>query len=226
MIEIIPTYVPRDAADLAAGAEKIRAFASSIHVDVDDGVFAPHTTWPYTAHGVFGDVDLSALSGLEIEAHLMVEEPRDIGKAFARAGASRIIGHIEGFADQREVYSALDAWRGAGATEVGLGMLLGTPLEVIEPLIPICNVVHLMSIATIGTQGIPYDASAPERIVEFHERFPKTLISVDGGVAESNIADLVRAGATRFGVGAALSKAENPKVAYEKLKQLAESAVE
>ena len=225
MIEIIPTHVPSSLEDLAAGAERIRKIASTIHIDIDDGMFAPHLTWPYTTNGMFGDVELSPTGGLFAEIHLMVQEPKAVGAAFARAGAARIIGHVEGFADDNEVRGALDAWRKAGAQEVGLGLLLQTPFEVVAPLVPVCDVIHLMSIATIGVQGIAYDAGAPARIAEFHERFPGTLISVDGGVSGENIAELARAGATRFGVGAAISKASDPEAAYEKLKSLAENAI-
>ena len=103
---------------------------------------------------------------------------------------------------------------------------MDTSFELVAPLVEICDVVHLMSIATIGTQGIPYDPSAPARIAEFHGRFPHMLISVDGGVSEKNIADLVRAGARRFGVGSALMRSENPGKAYETLKSLAENALQ
>lgn len=226
MIEIIPTYVPRDESDLSAGAENIRSFATAIHIDIDDGIFAPITTWPYIKQGAFEAFNLLATEGLFSEAHLMVEEPRDIGVAFAHAGAQRIVGHVEGFGDADEVLGAIHAWKKAGASEVGLGLLLQTPFEVIAPFVSLCDVVHLMSIATIGTQGIPYEPSAPARIAEFHRLFPDVTISVDGGVSENNIADLVRAGATRFGVGAAISKALNPKAAYEHLKATAESALQ
>ena len=225
MIEIIPTYVPRDLSDLSRGVETIRAFASSIHIDIDDGQFAPITTWPYRKPGIFENPDLACVTGLYAEMHLMVSNPRDIGFSFARAGAYRIIGHLEGFTDAYDVLAALNAWREAGATQVGLGLLFQTPFSRIENLIPHCDLVHLMSIATIGTQGIPYEPTAPARIAEFHRLYPSVVISVDGGVSKSNIADLVRAGATQFGVGSAISKAPNPKAAYEELKALAESAV-
>lgn len=226
MIEIVPTCVARDVNDLAACVRVTRALAPSLHVDVVDGLFAPHLTWPYVKAGVFAPFDLSVLAGIDAEVHLMVESPREIGCAFARQGAARIIGHVEAFSDTNEAHGALDAWRQNGAHEVGLGLLMDTPLEVIEPLVGTCDIVHLMSIATIGTQGIPYDPSAPARIAEFHARFPKAVISVDGGVSEKNIRDLVRAGATHFGVGSAIMRSENPGAAYENLKSLAESALE
>ncbi len=226
MIEIIPTYVPRDESDLSAGLEHIRSFATEVHIDVDDGIFAPITTWPYIKQGQFEAFNLPRMDGLFSEAHLMVEEPQSIGVAFARAGAERIVGHVEGFGDADEVLGALNAWKRAGASEVGLGLLFQTPFEVVAPFVSACDVVHLMSIASIGTQGIPYESGAPARIAEFHRLFPGVTISVDGGVSESNIADLVRAGARRFGVGSAISKAPHPKEAYEHLKTIAESALE
>jgi ribulose-phosphate 3-epimerase len=230
MIEIIPTCVARDEDELAAAAAAVRRFASGVHIDVDDGVFAAHLTWPYEKPGEFDAAALSKFRladfGLSVEAHLMVEESRAIGAAFAHAGATRIIGHIEGFADAREAQEAIEVWKGADASEVGLALLLHTPLEVVEPLIPLCDVVLLMSIASIGVQGIPHDARVLPRIRDLHARHPELLIGVDGGVAASNIADLVRAGASRFGVGAAISKAPDPKAAYEQLKSIAESALQ
>lgn len=224
-IEIVPTCVARDVKDLAACVQKTRGFVSSIHLDVDDGLFAPHLTWPYVKPGVLEPFDLSVLAGVAAEVHLMVESPREIGCMFARAGALRVIAHIEAFADTTEAHGALDAWRQNGASEVGLALLMATPFEVVGPIVPVCDVVHLMSIATIGMQGIPYDEKASTRIAEFHARFPSTLISVDGGVSEDNIADLVRAGASHFGVGSTVMQSKDPASAYERLKLLAESAL-
>lgn len=225
-LEILPTCVPSDVGGLAACAQKTRAFAEAIHVDIDDGIFAPHLTWPYTEAGVFGQFDLSVLAGVSVEVHLMVENARDIGTQFARIGAHRIIGHIEGFPDTEAAHGALDAWRKNGASEVGLGLLMQTPFTVVEPLVAACDVVHLMTIVTIGTQGISYEPTAPARIAEFHARFPDTVISVDGGVSEKNIAELARAGAVRFGVGSALSQSDDPTSTYERLKSLAEGALD
>ncbi len=226
MVEIIPTCVPTEATDLSRGADAIRSFAPAIHIDIDDEIFAPVRTWPYTSAGIWEPFDIAGANGLPAEVHLMVQEPREIGITFAQAGAFRIIGHIEAFSSEDDAQSTLSAWKRSGASEVGLGILKATPFEVIEPLVSVCDVVHMMSIATIGTQGIPYDGSAPARIAEFHARFPETLISVDGGVALSNIADLVRAGARRFGIGAAIAKAPSPEEAYRALVSLAEGALQ
>ena len=225
-IEIVPTCVPTEAADVTRGAHAIRAFAHAIHIDVVDGLFAPAYTWPYSEKGVFGAFDLSGAGELLKEVHLMVQEPREIGIAFAKAGASRIIGHVEAFSSEDEAHSTLAEWKKSGASEVGLGILMGTPFEVLEHHLALVDVIHMMSISSIGTQGIPYNPAAPARIFEFHKKHPEILLSVDGGVSASNIADLVRAGVRRFGVGSAIAKARDPEGAYRELKAAAEDALQ
>lgn len=212
--------------DLTVCRDQIIGFAPAIHIDVDDAVFAPLFTWPYSAPGAFGAFDLKSVTGLTADVHLMVQNPESIGLEFIRAGAACVMGHVEVFTSAAEAQRVLHAWRSAGASEVGLAILFNTPLEGMEPFISNCDVVHMMSIDRIGTQGIPYNPSAPARIADFHARYPRATISVDGGVSENNIVDLVRAGASRFGVGAAISKAPDPKAAYGRLKSLAESAIQ
>ena len=224
-IEIFPTCVPHDAAELDACSRAIRPFASAIHLDITDGIFAPSRTWPYRESGSFEKFDLSPAGELLAEVHLMVEKPRAIGIECAHAGAFRIIGHVEAFDDTEEAHGTLDAWKRAGAPEVGLAILMETPFELLEHHMLIVDFVHMMSIATIGKQGIPYDRRAPERIAEFHMRHPEVLISVDGGVSKENIAELVRAGARRLGVGSAISKAKDPADAYARLKHVAGEAL-
>ena len=235
MIEIIPTNTcPPDLAELSKRSQLFAEFSEWIQLDISDGLFTPERSWPYAEEGQWSE--LEALSGdaskspfaqeVKYEAHLMVEEPEALGSYLAKAGIRRILGHVEAFGDEKEIHTALDAWRSAGASEVGLAILLDTPLPVLEPLIPMCDVVQMMSIPTLGRQGAPFDTRVFARIEEIHVRYPQVLISIDGGVSDKNIAELVRAGARRFGVGSAISKAPDLKAAYQNLKTIAESALE
>src|SRR3989338_6980876 len=223
-VEIIPTCVPISEEQLANESRKIAEFTDGIHSDVGDGAFSPVSTWPYKNSIAADDFNLSSTGKLHAEVHLMTSEPRELGLLFARAGAKRIVGHIEAFSNTDEAHGTLDLWHRSGA-EVGLGILLHTPFEVLEPLIPVCDVIHMMSIATIGKQGIPYEPSAVARIAEFHDDYPDILISVDGGVSKDNIGDLVRAGARRFGIGSALMKTPDPASTYKALLALAQKAI-
>jgi ribulose-phosphate 3-epimerase len=231
-IEIIPTVVPRALEDVLQTAARFASFAHTIHIDIADGTFAPNTTW--LAEGALEASDgltkqlfrRDAGSPLDItyEAHLMVSLPREVGLACIAAGASRIIGHIE--AMQSETPAIFSAWKAAGAAEVGLGILFQTPIETLDPYIKMCDVVQMMSIASIGVQGIPYEESAPARIHALHERYPDLLIADDGGVSEKNIAELARAGVRRFCVGSALSHSGDSASTYRSLAALAESGVQ
>ena len=105
-------------------------------------------------------------------------------------------------------------------------MLFQTPLADIAPYLPCADFVLLMTIARIGVQGIPFEQESISRVAEFRRMYPDVPIAVDGGVSEKNIADLVRAGATHFGVGLAIAKSSDPKEAYEHLKKTAENALQ
>ncbi|MBI5457468.1 hypothetical protein HY971_01960 [Candidatus Kaiserbacteria bacterium] len=234
VIEIVPTNTcPPDLAELSRRSAFFADFSEWVQLDISDGLFTQERSWPY-GEGQWAELESLADGSLQppfvrdinYETHMMVEEPGELGLRLAQAGIQRIIGHVEAFADEKEILEALGAWRSAGAREVGLAILLDTPLPVLEPMIPACDVVQVMSIATLGKQGAPYDIRAIARIGELHSKYPTLTISVDGGVSMKNIAELTRAGARRFGVGSAITKAENPKVAYEQLKSLAESALE
>lgn len=214
-VEIIPTVVPQSIEDVIRVREKFGAFSSALHIDAADGVFAANTTWMPAPDEKLPNADI-----VVYEAHLMVENPLLIGVAYARAGAKRVIGHVEAFSHAESAQEAFAMWKGAGAEEVGVAILLTTSVDTLLPYLDLCDSVLFMTIASIGVQGIPFDERGIERIKEFHKRHKHMVIAVDGGVSESNIKTLARAGATRFSVGSALSKSKDPAAAYDKLAQL------
>lgn len=233
MIEILPTNTcPPDLGELTRRSEAFADFAPYIQLDICDGKFAPVLSWPYQS-GQWAELQEIAKvqSGLPFsdrigyEAHLMVEEPESIGELLARAGCKRVLAHVETFESDEAVTTAFLKWRQAGASEVGLAVLIDTPLSILDSLASKCDVIQLMSIATLGAQGAAFDTRVIARIVSLHAKYPNLVIAIDGGVSEGNIVELVQAGARRFGVGSAISKAENPVEAYARIKNLAESAV-
>jgi len=227
-IEIIPTNTcPPDFEELARRSSVFASFSPHIQLDVSDGKFSPVISWPYQS-GQWDELNTRQLPLSErvlYEAHLMIEEPQETGELLIGAGARRVMGHIEAFAGADAARAALQAWRKRGA-ETGLAILFHTPLEKIEKVISECDVVLMMSIATIGKQGAAYEPGILERIKTLRNNHSEILIAIDGGVSLENIADLARAGASRFGVGSAISKAEDPKAAYQALKVAAENALQ
>lgn len=217
-IEVNPTIVPTALSDIETESTHYASFASYFQIDVADGKFAPNVTWlPQERDRLPGN--------FSYEVHMMVADPALVGTIFAHGGAKRLIAHVETLNDVEGTKKLFDAWRDAGVESVGVAMLLQTSFEDVEPYLPFSDFVLMMTIAKIGVQGIPFEESSIERVAEFSRLHPEVLIAVDGGVSEKNIVELVRAGATRFGVGSAIARAPSPAESFQKLTALAQNAL-
>ena len=232
-IEILPTNTcPPDYPELVRRATAFAKFSPSMHLDISDGKFTSVTSWPY-ADEQWPELEKMAdrreilpLSKIVFyEAHMMVEAPLRVGTLLARIGCRRVIGHVETFSGSAAIKEAFSAWRAGGAEEVGLSLLLDTPLSALDEYAGICDTVLLMSIPTLGKQGAPFSESIYEKISMLHKKYPELVIGVDGGVSDHNIRKLVEAGATRFGVGSAITKTADPAEAYAHLIRVGEGTV-
>ena len=213
---IVPTVVPKDAADFVSAVEIVKVFTDRIHLDIDDGAFASPPSWPFLPSGEFMPFNLSSC-GVAIEAHLMTKDPRSTGDMLASAGAKLIIAHIEAFGSTQEALDAFGSWRAAGA-EVGIAILMQTPLEALAPVVGACDFVQAMCIDVVGAQGAPFDPRAVARIGQIHTAYPNALIGADGGVSPAKIVDLARVGVRRFSIGTAIMKQPNPTASYASLR--------
>lgn len=172
MNEIIPAILATSVSDLDSKLAEIPEGVELVHIDVLEEDF-----WT--------DTDIN------FEVHLMVILPEEIAERWVKRGAKRIIVH--------KLNEIIKGFR--GRVEIGLAVELDVPLEEIFPLIPEVDFVHLMSIATIGGQGRPLDATIFDRIKEVREKFPQLKISVDGGINTGNFQALIDLGADRLVVG-------------------------
>jgi len=192
--------LPRDAvqiavsilsADFAALGEAVRrverAGADRLHVDVMDGHFVPPIT--------MGPVVVEALRRvcpLPIDVHLMVEHPERHLEAFAQAGASTLVVHLEATVHP---HRTLEAARALG---VGAGIALnpGTPPEAVGELREILDQVLVMSVnpGYAGQAFIPSVLAKIPRILALLGR--PVPIGIDGGISPSTAPDAVAAGAS------------------------------
>lgn len=232
-IEIVPTNTcPPTLDELTRRSAIVGAYSPVVQLDVGDGVFVPAKSWPY-GEGQWGELEIMGatkqglphVSTLLYEVHLMVQHPLSAGVAFARAGAKRIIGHIEAFGSAEKARDAFKMWKLSGAKEVGVAVLVNTSCDALAPYAGLCDVIMVMTIGKLGAQGSPFEPRAIERVATLRKRYPDITIEVDGGVAASNIASLAEAGATRFAVGSALWKSSNPEKTYASLKAAAEKTI-
>ncbi len=210
--EIIPTVVPGAFEDIVKSHTQMSVFAPALHVDIADGAFAPNTTWLPQPGDLFPEIKTTAY-----EVHMMVENPLSYGVLCAKAGAYRIVAHVEAFDNAEKARDTFNMWRVSGVKEIGIAALIETSLETLAPYIALCDEILLMTIARVGTQGIPFEERSSERVAEAYAMFPETRIAVDGGVSEKNIKELRKAGASRFSIGSAIARAANPEAMYNTL---------
>lgn len=197
MTEIIPAII---GSDFGAVKEKIKQVAGRVNwvqLDIMDGLFVPESSWRQPA-------DLEELDGkLKIEAHLMVENPERTIAAWLSV-CDRVLVHPE---STEALGTLLEPT--AHATEIGLALLLETPLERFLDYLKRVKTVQLMAIATIGHHGEPLDEQIYERIKLLRASYPNVKINIDGGVTLANAPKLIAAGADRLVVGSAIWEATN-----------------
>ncbi len=213
-MEIIPGILEKDWSEIQRKIEQVLPFVKTIHIDLIDGKFAPNTT--FSDPLPFLKYTHSASSGQapEFELHMMVEEPINFLKPWAEVGFRRFLGHTEKMSDQIEFVA-----QGQLLGEVGLALDVKTPLSVVKIPFEDLDSILLMSVAA-GFSGQQFESSALEKIKEVAS---KTFIpiEVDGGINDSNIAEIKNAKASSCAVTSFIFSG-NPNEQYKKLTEVIE----
>lgn len=198
-------------ADFGILAEEIRAVeaagADFIHVDVMDGRFVPNIT--------IGPVVVEAARAstkLPLDVHLMIVEPERYVADFAKAGADRILVHVEA---SPHLHRTLQQIRGLGCA-AGVVLNPHTHEDAIDRVLGDLDQVLVMSVNP-GFGGQSFIPSALDKIAAIRRRVDErglsVIIEVDGGVAPETAgrvkaagADLLVAGSAVFGAGKAIGR--------------------
>jgi ribulose-phosphate 3-epimerase len=215
-LPVVPAIIPTSAVALRDALKTI-SFALEVHIDVVDGVFVPHTSWPYAPTGDPAEVK-DALDGFTLEVDLMVHEPLPAAGKWLTAGADMLVFHVETIAP-----TVLGQFASSTKATVGIAAHLSTPLPTLLTYLPHADYVQVMGIGAIGAQGAPFDDRALTRLAELKAAHPELLLSVDGSVNEATLPRLRDVGAGRFIVGSAIMAAESPAAVHFELSGLTES---
>ena len=215
-MHIVPAILPETFEELQFHARQAAKVAECVQLDICDGIFVPHRSWPFQSQP---DPDFDALmqeeqglpewQKLNYEVDLMVSDPAEVAKQWIMVGASRVVLHIESSPTALSILQELRAAYG-GAPDSPTNILFGvalqneTPLERLYPFLPHADFVQLMGIPRLGFQGEPFDERVLPRISQLRETHPELIISVDGAVDADTAPRLIEAGASRLVVGSYL----------------------
>lgn len=208
MAVICPTVTAYDLDEYRAQVNHI-AFADRVHIDLMDGQFAP------TVSPELQQIWLPKHKVCDV--HLMYQRPMDVLPQLIKLRPHMVVIHNE--AEVHHMHFAAELHK--EGIKAGLALLHDTPAHYAEQIMHSFDHVLIFS-GHLGFHGGEADLSLLDKVREVRQLYPEVEIGWDGGINDSNAAQLIAAGVDVLNVGGYVHKAPSPNDAYATLKTLAE----
>ena len=183
MIKLAPSILSADFARLLEDVKKVeKAGCEYLHIDVMDGHFVPNISFGYSILK-----DVSKVTNLFLDVHLMISEPQKYVNEFIKSGANLIVFHIEAMDNKEDTLVLIHHIKENGV-RVGISIKPNTPVDAIQDYLSLLDVVLVMSVEP-GFGGQLFKEIALDKIKDLASRRKDNnynyLIEVDGGINES-----------------------------------------
>ena len=216
-MKISPSLLAADFTKLGEEVARIsKAGAEMLHLDVMDGHFVPNMS--------FGPDVIKAIrpvSDIFFDVHLMIDRPERYVDKFIAAGADGVTIHFESTENPAEVLKSI---RAAGKKS-GLSISPDTPAEAIEELLPLADMVLIMTVypGFGGQKLIPAQLEKAQKVRNMLDAkgLTATDVQADGGIGLGNLADVLSRGINVVVAGTAVFGAPDPAAVIAEMRKLA-----
>lgn len=203
---IAPSVLSLDYSDTKSQLEELeKSKAEWIHFDVMDAHFVPNLS--------FGPDIMKAFkraTSLFMDVHIMVDNPFEVAKYFAKAGADLITYHSEAIHEIKNQKALIDSLHESGI-KVGVSIKPDTCVENIYPILPYVDLVLVMSVYP-GFGGQGFIENSLLKIKELRNYIDELglscLIEVDGGINQETGRLCIEAGADVLVAGSYIFKGD------------------
>lgn len=185
--------------------------AQWFHLDIMDGCFVPNISYGMPIISAIRKTTTKVL-----DVHLMIEKPERYIAEFKRVGADFLTVHAESTIHLHRTLQAIHA----EGMKAGVALNPSTPLSAVEEVLPLCDMVLLMSVNP-GFGGQKFIETSVDKVRRLRQmidsRGLKTLIQIDGGVNTANARMLFDAGCNVLVAGNAVFGSAAPQQTIKEL---------
>lgn len=206
-VTICPTVMTDDADVFRTQMEEIASYATRVHIDLGDGVFArkflsvEDVWWP---------------AGMRADLHVMFQRPFEHIDTFKALGPQMVIVHAEAEGD----FAMFATEMHSHGIEVGIALLRETPVESIVPALGVID--HVLIFAgklgqNTGLSGANLDVLA--KASQLRQLKPQLELGWDGGANDTNARQLMEGGIDVINCGGYLH-GDDPVAAWHRIQRV------